>query len=494
MFIESLTLPVNSESGIYEKVRSKLYGQYGELDNRYPCGLFGSMGLEKIYFNNITIFYGSNGSGKSTLLNIIAEKLKLNRVSPFNSGSVFDSYSNACQCTMGYDDEGFVHRIPDGSRIITSDDVFDYMLAMRSNNDQIDEDRQIVAENYMGIKYGESVRMRSLDDYEALRDQVQARRKTVSRKKFITQVAGEDATLQSNGETALGYFEHQLKTEKLYCLDEPENSMSPKMQLELVKLLEESVRFFGCQLIISTHSPFLLAMNNTKIYDLDSRPVTVKDWWDLENPRLYFEFFYKHRKLFMNADEEHISNVNNTTQNKARRKVDEETVSEIKNLADKHMSMLNRLVSLDVSAEVWQMIGKAVKNTQTDDEYRSFINRLSYLAENTDDYHSFIGTIEEEYNVKTEKVSVIDKEVNNQQVLMSGYISSLYVVELFKRNTSDDITAEISEIIKKITRDNKNRKFAQLVIVGILYAFQEDDHIVEALEYAFPDFVMKIKR
>ena len=156
--------------------------------------------------------------------------------------------------------------------------------------------------------------------------------------------------------------------------------------------------------------------------------------------------------------------------------------------------MLNRLISLDMSAEVWYMIGKAVKNTQTAEEYRNFIDRLSYLAENTADYHSFIGTIEEEYNVKTEKVSVIDKEVNNQQMLMSSYISSLYVVELINSNVSDDIVAEIREIIKKVTRDNKNRKFAQLVIVGILYAVQGDDQIIEALEYAFPDFVMKIKR
>jgi len=493
MFIESFTLPVKSEFGICEKVRSKLYGSSGELDNPYPCGLFGAMGLEKIYFNNITIFYGSNGSGKSTLLNLIAARLGLNRVSPFNSGPVFDSYSNACRYTMGRDDEGFVHRIPDGSRIITSDDVFDYMLAVRANNDQIDEDRQIVAKNYMGIKYGESVRMRSLDDYEALRDQVQARRKNVSRKKFITQIAGEDIALQSNGETALAYFEHQLKTGKLYCLDEPENSLSPKMQLELVKLLEESVRFFGCQLIISTHSPFLLAMNNTKIYDLDNRPVTVKDWWDLENPRLYFEFFYKHRKLFQDEDNEHPEAYKNKMPHKDPADI-EKTVGEVKDLADKHLCMLNRLVSLGASVEVWQMLRKAVKNTNTADEYRRFIDRISFLAENTNDYHSVIGTIEEEYNVKTEKVSDIDKEINSQQMLMSSYISSLFLSELYKSKVADDIAAEIKEIIKKVTRDNKNRKFAQLVIVGILYAVHEENHIIDALQYAFPDFVMKIKR
>lgn len=493
MFIESFTLPIKRESVICERVRSKLYGPSGKLDNVYPCGMFGAMGLEKIYFNNITIFYGSNGSGKSTLLNLIAASLQLNRISPYNSGPVFESYSNACRYIAGRDDEGFAHRIPDGSRIITSDDVFDYMLAVRTNNDQIDEDRQIVAKNYMGIKYGESVRMRSLDDYEALRDQVQARRRNVSRKKFITQIAGEDIALQSNGETALAYFEHQLKTGKLYCLDEPENSLSPKMQLELVKLLEESVRFFGCQLIISTHSPFLLAMNNTKIYNLDSRPVAVTNWWDLENPRLYFDFFYKYRKLFRDEDNEHLEAYQNKTPGKNPVNI-EKAVGEIKDFADKHMCMLNRLVALGASDELWQMLSKAVKNTNTADEYRQFIDRISFLTEDTNDYHSIIGTIEEEYRVKMEKVSGIDREVNNQQMLMSSYISSLFLAKLYKSNVADDIAAEIREIIKKVTRDNKNRKFAQLVIVGILLVMQDENHMIDALQYAFPDFVMKIKR
>ena len=74
--------------------------------------------------------------------------------------------------------------------------------------------------------------------------------------------------------------------------------MSPKMQLELVRLLEESVRFFGCQLIISTHSPFLLSMRGARIYDLDEKPVDIKRWTQLQSVRATFEFFMKHRNEF----------------------------------------------------------------------------------------------------------------------------------------------------------------------------------------------------
>ena len=54
----------------------------------------------------------------------------------------------------------------------------------------------------------------------------------------------------------------------------------------------------GCQLIISTHSPFLLAMEGARIYDLDARPVDIKKWTQLENVRIYRRFFMEHREDF----------------------------------------------------------------------------------------------------------------------------------------------------------------------------------------------------
>ena len=81
-------------------------------------------------------------------------------------------------------------------------------------------------------------------------------------------------------------------------MDEPENSLSPEKQLELCQFLEESARFFRCQLIIATHSPFLRAMRGAKIYDFDQDPVDVKPWTELANVRMYFDFFQKHAGEF----------------------------------------------------------------------------------------------------------------------------------------------------------------------------------------------------
>ena len=68
--------------------------------------------------------------------------------------------------------------------------------------------------------------------------------------------------------------------------------------MELARFLEDSARFYGCQFIISTHSPFLLAMKGARIYDLDTAPVEVKKWTELSNVKLYHEFFETHRSEF----------------------------------------------------------------------------------------------------------------------------------------------------------------------------------------------------
>lgn len=69
-------------------------------------------------------------------------------------------------------------------------------------------------------------------------------------------------------------------------------------------VLERKSRYCGCQLILATHSPFFLAMPGAKIYDLDARPVRPRKWWELENTRVFFEFFYAHRDLFLKNREE----------------------------------------------------------------------------------------------------------------------------------------------------------------------------------------------
>lgn len=257
-------------------------------DSFYPFKVLSKNGLERIDFETITILYGGNGSGKSTALNVIAEKTKINRDSVFNKSNFYGDYVDLCEMYIEED-------IPERSRIITSDDVFDYMLNVRNINEGIDERRDQVFKEYLDAKYAQ-FQMKSLKDYDRLKQINNARSKTQS--KFVRENLMDNIREFSNGENAFKYFLEKIEENGLYILDEPENSLSPKRQLELVDFIEDAARYLGCQFIISTHSPFLLAMRGAKIYDLDEEPVDVKRWTELENVRTYYEFFKQRETEF----------------------------------------------------------------------------------------------------------------------------------------------------------------------------------------------------
>ena len=257
------------------------------FDTFYPFKILSKNDFTEIDFEPVTILYGGNGSGKSTALNVIAEKIEASRDTIFNKSNFFKDYVDMCDM-----DEVKAAEI---KRIITSDDVFDYILNLRNLNEGIDNKRENLFGDYLDAKYS-GFKMKSLEDYEELKKVNSARSKTMS--KFIRKNLMSNVRLYSNGESAYRYFIEKITENGLYILDEPENSLSPKRQIELMSFIEDSARFFGCQFIISTHSPFLLAIKGAKIYDLDESPVSVKPWTSLENVRTYYEFFKHHDSAF----------------------------------------------------------------------------------------------------------------------------------------------------------------------------------------------------
>lgn len=258
----------------------------------YPFKIFPEKYFSHAEFAPITIFYGGNGSGKSTFLNIVAEKLGLIRKAPFNRTPYFEEYLSFCKYGLT---RGF---LPGGSRIITSDEVFDFLLDMRAINDGVDKRRDDIFHEYEKLTDPNepAFLMRDLSQYDELRRHNEARHTT--KNKYTKRRLPQNVTEKSNGESAFHYFTNEIKENALYLLDEPENSLSAAYQLELARFIEDSARFYGCQFIVATHSPFILAMNGAKIYDLDARPVCEKHWTELENVRVYRDFFSKHDKEF----------------------------------------------------------------------------------------------------------------------------------------------------------------------------------------------------
>ena len=282
-YINSLYLPSDhQETGFLMSQRRTCY------NGCYPYKIFPQKGLSEINFAPITIFYGGNGSGKTTLLNIIAEKTNVLRHSAFSGSAFFASYVSDCEI------EG--KTLPENSQILTSDDVFDYLLNIRYLNDGIDVRREELFEDYLSRKYADH-QLKSMADYAEWKESYDAKSKSQS--KFVKERLMRNVDMFSNGESAMRYFVDHITENALYLLDEPENSLSIALQQELCKYIVDSARHFGCQFIMATHSPILLSIKDALIYDLDSDPVKTSDWTELENVRRYFDFFEEHRNEFI---------------------------------------------------------------------------------------------------------------------------------------------------------------------------------------------------
>lgn len=126
--------------------------------------------------------------------------------------------------------------LPYESRFISSDDVFEHILHLREQNDA----RHIAAERAAHQWGRETTRRMKLDSreqsgYDAFLTHMEARHST--RGRFVRQRAQEAEREYSNGESAF-------------------------------------------------------------IYDPDSRPVTLRPWYEPENVRLLHDFFLQHHDLF----------------------------------------------------------------------------------------------------------------------------------------------------------------------------------------------------
>lgn len=285
IYLKKFTLPdANREGLVFEFEKRRIF------NNTYPIRLFSSKFLENIDFDNITIFYGNNGSGKTTLLNIISEKLKARRNSEIDKGRYFDNYVNLCSYEL-QDDKYYE------IRMISSDDVFDYLLDVRAVNTKINRQKEIISKEYIETKYSRD--KISFNDYEKLKNFCDSQSKTMSR--YVRErLVNNNIVEESNGESALSIWEEGIRENAIYILDEPENSLSAENQLHLKKFIEDSARFYNCQFIISTHSPFLLGLESAKIYDLDANPVRVKAWNELESIKTYYNFFKDREDQFKN--------------------------------------------------------------------------------------------------------------------------------------------------------------------------------------------------
>lgn len=286
-------------------------------DNCYPYHILYDIGLFRLDFEPLTIFYGGNGSGKSTIINIIGEKLRAVRHSLFNTSPHFREYVAKCQYIApkdltgepvfeGQRNETAKYNVSQVTTVITSDDIFHWMLDMRLENDKKLQKSRFLFEDYYYAKNSPLPKHLNFEtgyNVEKFKERFELKKaregKRSSFNKYLLKTLGKMARGFSNGETALMKLSELIETPGLYLLDEPENSMSCEFQQKLSAIVGYLSKYGDCQFIISTHSPFLLSLPNAKIYNLDVNPVNVSRWWELENMHRYFNLFFDAKDEFL---------------------------------------------------------------------------------------------------------------------------------------------------------------------------------------------------
>lgn len=150
IYLEQFRFPTvkQEDSCIKDISMSPTYDIYSYCDNIYPFKITTGLDLYSLDFEPITLLCGGNGCGKSTILNIIGRKLCANRHSLYNTTKYMETFISLCKYTATpllagdelFNEERRIRRyeydIMKYCHVITSDDIFQWMLELRMTNEQ----------------------------------------------------------------------------------------------------------------------------------------------------------------------------------------------------------------------------------------------------------------------------------------------------------------------------------------------------------------------
>ena len=219
--------------------------------DHYPFNLPNLNATTTVPFNrDITFFAGENGTGKSTLLKAIARRCNIHIWEPEEGRRV--DYNQYEQILYRYISVEWVDGVVPGS--FFSSAIFEYFANI-------------------------------LDEW------------AFASPKTLDYFGGKSLMVQSHGQCHMSYFENRYKLRGLYLLDEPENALSPKTQLQFLNLLKAMTEQGHAQFIIATHSPILLAAQNSTIYSFDNSPIQEIAYEDTNHYQIYKEFLNNRDKF-----------------------------------------------------------------------------------------------------------------------------------------------------------------------------------------------------
>ena len=118
---------------------------------------------------------------------------------------------------------------------------------------------------------------------------------------MLNYFGGKSLITQSHGQSLMSYFQSRYTIKGIYFLDEPETALSPSSLIELLNLLIKIQQQGHAQFIIATHSPFLLACPDSRIYSFDTPRIEPIMYKNTEYYQLYKNFM-SHPEKFIKTN------------------------------------------------------------------------------------------------------------------------------------------------------------------------------------------------
>lgn len=216
------------ENDAFVRSAEILWNEVPDAD-AYPFDIPAIASLRKLRFDKgITFFCGENGTGKSTLLEAVG-------------------------IAFGFNPEG-------GSR--------NYMFSTKPTQSALHDFIRLDRSLYRPLD-GFFVRSDTLFNLISATDELEDDQRYYD---------GVSLHARSHGESIMTLITHRFGPEGFYLLDEPETGLSQSGQIALACELTR-LRDAGCQLVIATHSPILLALPGATVYQFDDeiREIDGKD-------------------------------------------------------------------------------------------------------------------------------------------------------------------------------------------------------------------------
>jgi predicted ATPase len=198
---------------------------------------------ELAFTTPVTFLVGENGSGKSTLLEGIAAGMDA-----VAAGSRDLKRDPSLQAARDFA-AGFVFARRRHARtrlFLRAEDVFGYTGRLAADMEEL----ATIEQELTHLPEGPG------------RDRATAMAR--GQRAALIRRYGDNPDARSHGETFLALLRTRLVPNGLYFLDEPETPLSPSRVLALIALLADRVAQ-GCQFIIATHSPILMALPGATI-------------------------------------------------------------------------------------------------------------------------------------------------------------------------------------------------------------------------------------